>query len=424
MSDVKDPPLDRPVRVVLGVTGGIAAYKAIELLRLMRRAGWQVTVVMTRSARRFVGQESFRTLSGSEVATELFPHRRQGQIDCGKVVHVDLANSADLLVVAPATANCIGKLAAGIADDLLSTLMLAVPPRLICAGRALIAPAMNSNMWQHPSVRANVACLAGYGYRFVGPESGELACGSEGAGRMASPATIFSACQAAVAGSLPRFDGTRVLVTAGRTEEQLDPVRVITNRSSGRTGIELAYAFTAGGAKVELIAGRVDMPVTGLFPVTRVTTADEMLSAVTARLPVTDVLVMCAAVADYRPVKASSTKRHGASLSLRLERTPDILKHVTVERRRTGMPKLVVGFSLDDSLARAREKLRSKLLDLIVANPLSTPGSDEICPTVIFADGQSRTLGRMNKTLFAYELAGIVAQLIRNVAVGTRGKNG
>lgn len=412
------------MRAILGVTGGIAAYKAVELLRLMRRAGWQVTVVMTRAARRFVGQESFRALSGSEVAVELFPRHRQSPPGCGQVAHVDLVSSADIVVVAPATANCIGKLAAGIADDLLSTLLLAVPQNLVRTGRAIIAPAMNSNMWQHPAVRANVDRLAGQGYRFVGPESGELACGSEGVGRMASPEAVFAVCQAAVTDLLPSLAGVRVLITVGRTEEPLDPVRVITNRSSGRTGVELVSAFAASGAKVDLVAGRVDVPLPGLSSVTRVTTADEMLAAVSAKLSATDVLVMCAAVADYRPVRASRTKRHKADLEVHLQRTPDILKHVWVERRRTGMPRAVVGFSLDDSLARARNKLRRKRLDVIVANPLCTPGSEEICPTIISGDGRSRSLGRMSKMLFARELVRVVARLMENSGVRARGRDG
>lgn len=415
---------DRAVRVLLGVTGGIAAYKAVELLRLMRRSGWQVTVVMTKAARRFVGPESFRALSGSEVALELFPQRRVSPPDCGQVMHVDLAASADLVVVAPATANCIGKLAAGIADDLLSTLLLAVPQNLVSTGRVLIAPAMNSNMWQHPSVRANIARLAEQGYRFVGPESGELACGSEGLGRMVAPERIFTACQAAVDGSLPSLCGIRVLITAGRTEEPIDPVRVVTNRSSGRTGMELVSAFGATGASVELVAGRVDVSMPAFCPVTRVTTADEMLAAVMTRLAGTDVLVMCAAVADYRPVRMSSTKRHEAGLSLRLARTPDILKQVAVERRKTGRPRVVVGFSLDDSLARAHQKLRSKRLDVIVANPLPTPGGEEICPTLISADGRRRSLGRMSKARFARELVRVVAGLVGDGRTKLGGKDG
>ena len=402
-------------RVLLGVTGGIAAYKSLELVRLMKRAGWNVTAVMTRSARKFVGPESFRSLTGNPVALDLFPKERppSGQ---SKITHVGLASSADIVVIAPATANIIGKLASGIADDLLSTILLAVPQTLVRSGRVLFAPAMNTNMWSHPSVTANVARLGRPGYRFVAPGSGELACGTSGPGRMAEPAAIFAACSSALAprGKAAREDqllaGRRVVVTAGRTEELLDPARIITNRSSGRMGVALARAFAEAGADTTLIAGALSVPPPSDVKTVSATTAEAMKRAVLRELLRTDVLVMCAAVADYRPVRASKTKRHDETLTIALERTPDILKAVSEIRHHA----LVVGFSLDDSTGRARAKLEGKRLDLIVANPFNTPGADTIAARLLFAGGRTTRLPTLSKAEFARRLVAVVAGLRRH----------
>jgi phosphopantothenoylcysteine decarboxylase / phosphopantothenate---cysteine ligase len=403
---------DARPRVLLGVTGGIAAYKSLELVRLMKRSGWDVTAVMTRAARRFVGPESFRALTGNPVALDLFPKERPLS-DKAKVTHVDLASSADIVVIAPATANIIGKLASGIADDLLSTILLAVPRSLARAGRVLFAPAMNTNMWSHPSVTANVARLGRMGYRFVAPGSGELACGTSGPGRMAEPAVIFAACSSSLAphGKAVRDDqpiaGRRVVVTAGRTEEPLDPARIITNRSSGRMGVELARAFAEAGANTTLIAGALSVPVPSEVKTVSATTAESMRKAVLKELPRTDVLVMCAAVADYRPARVSGTKRHDAALTVVLERTPDILKAISETRHHA----LVVGFSLDNSTDRARAKLRNKQLDLIVANPFKTAGADTIAARLLFAGGRTTRLRAMPKPEFARRLVDVVAGL-------------
>jgi phosphopantothenoylcysteine decarboxylase / phosphopantothenate---cysteine ligase len=435
----KLPPVSadaKPCRVLLGVTGGIAAYKALELVRLFRKAGWDVQTVMTESARKFVGPESFRALTGHPVALELFPKERStlhaprstpGSRASGvwrntsSVEHVDLATSADLVVVAPATANIIGKLASGIADDLLSTLLLAVPKETVQDGRVLFAPAMNTNMWQNPAVMTNVRQLTAAGYRFIAPGEGELACGTSGPGRMAEPPVIFEHCRTAVAtrpspiGKAPLLAGTRVVVTAGRTEEPLDPVRVITNRSSGRMGIEIAHAFLEAGAQVRLIAGEMSVPLPPRVTVTRATTTEKMLAAVLAALPRTDVMVMCAAVADYRPFRAAGSKSHESSITVRLERTPDILKEVSKRHHHA----LVVGFSLDDSVARARTKLGEKHLDLIVSNPFSTAGSGTIKARLIFGSQKSnvrspksRSLKPMSKQDFARLLVSEVAELL------------
>ncbi len=407
-------------RVLLGVTGGIAAYKALELVRLFRKAGWDVQTVMTESARKFVGPESFRALTGHPVAMELFPRiRPTGQTSPTRqtqspVEHVDLAASADLVVVAPATANIIGKLASGIADDLLSTLLLAVPKETVRDGRVLFAPAMNTNMWQNPAVMTNVRQLAAAGYRFIAPGEGELACGTSGPGRMAEPPVIFAHCKVALAarpspiGNAPLFAGTRVVVTAGRTEEPLDAVRVITNRSSGRMGIEIARAFIDAGAEVRLIAGELSVPLPPGVTVTQATTTNGMLRAVLDALPRTDVLVMCAAIADYRPVHAASGKRHESEITIRLKRTPDILKEVSRRRHHA----VVVGFSLDDSEGRAQAKLEQKHLDLIVANPFVTAGSGTIKARLVARAGKPRSLKPMSKPDFARLLVAEVAGLL------------
>jgi phosphopantothenoylcysteine decarboxylase/phosphopantothenate--cysteine ligase len=414
----------KPFRVLLGVTGGIAAYKALELARLFRKAGWDVQTVMTESARKFVGPESFRALTGHPVAIELFPKSRPEDVGrrAANVEHVDLATSADLVVVAPSTANIIGKLASGIADDLLSTLLLAVPEGTVRDGRALFAPAMNTNMWHNPAVTANVRRLTAAGYRVIAPGEGELACGTSGPGRMAEPQVIFERCRAALAarpspiGNAPQFAGTRVVVTAGRTEEPLDAVRVITNRSSGRMGVEIARAFVDAGAEVRLVAGEVSVPLPPGVTVTQAATTARMLRAVLAALPRTDVLVMCAAVADYRPARAASGKYHESAITVRLERTPDILKEVSRRHHHA----VVVGFSLDDSGARARTKLDEKHLDLIVANPFTTPGSGTVKARFIFGGPGSKSrspklkpLKPMSKPDFARLLVAEVAELLR-----------
>lgn len=393
----------RQPELLLGVTGSIAAYKALELVRLFRRAGWAVTVVMTRAATRLVGAESFRTLSNRPVAQELFPGDRR----ITGVEHIDLATRPDLFLVAPATANIIGKLSAGIADDLLSTILLAIPAEKIRLGRVLFAPAMNSNMWQNAVVQTNVKKLADLGYRFIPPGTGELACGDTGTGRMASPETILSYCRGALA-SLPDLRGVKVLVTTGRTEEPIDPVRIITNRSSGMMGVEITRAFAAAGATTRLIAGAVSVAL----PADAVTvrTTAEMAAAVERVLPETDILVMAAAVADYQPEKSHREKHHSPELHLRLRRTTDILTTVAARKNRP----LVVGFSLDDSLERAKTKLLEKQLDLIVANPYQTAGTPTIRPTLIIRKKDrpvSRRLPEQTKTEFALQLVQTIAEI-------------
>ncbi len=404
--------MGKAYRVLLGVTGGIAAYKSAELVRLFRKAGHDVQVVMTAHARRLVGPETFAALSGRQVATELFPRKRPDRSGTrSPLAHVDLASWADLVLVAPATANIIGKLASGIADDLLSTMVLAVPESTLRNGRVILAPAMNANMWLHPSVQANVARLAKLGYVIAGPDRGQLACGMSGPGRMIEPTAIFDICQAALseAGSLPDLTGIRVLVTAGRTEEPLDPVRVITNRSTGQLGVALCRQFTLSRAQVRLIAGAVSIPLPTDIETEQVRTTEEMLRAVMARLSDTDLLVMCAAPADYRPARVRSKKFHAAKLTLELRRTPDILKTVSAARPRP----VLVGFSLDPSTARAQQKLEEKGLDLVVVNGYSTPGSDTITARLVPRQSRTIVLPAMTKEAFARRLVKEVATLLR-----------
>ena len=389
--------------LLLGVTGSIAAYKALELVRLFKRHNWGVTVVMTRAATKLVGVESFRTLTNRAVGLNLFPPQRQFS---ATVEHIDLATAPDLIVVAPATANILGKLAAGIGDDLLSTLLLAVPQEKVTAGRVLFAPAMNVNMWRNPIVQANIAKLKSAGYTFIEPQSGELACGTIGAGRMAEPAEIFARCRAALE-ALPNLHGVSVLVTTGRTEEPLDPVRIITNRSSGLLGVEIARAFKAAGATTRLIAGAVSVPLPE--DAIRVQTTAEMARAVLKALPATDILIMCAAVADYQPAKVAQAKHHETDLTLKLVRTPDILSLVAGQKEKP----LLVGFSLDSSWERAKAKLRTKKLDLIIANPPVTAGSEKIQARLLFAAGKQQRLPEMTKAEFALKLVKIVGTLYR-----------
>lgn len=392
----------KKVEVLLGVTGSIAAYKSLELLRLFKKNGWDVTVVMTRAATQLVASESFRVLSGRPVAFDLFLNERVG---FSAVEHIDLATRPDLIVVAPATANIIGKLAAGIADDLLSTLLLAIPQEKVSAGRVIFAPAMNSNMWRNPIVQSNIKRLTGSGYRFIQPEVGALACGETGTGRMASPESILYQSRAAL-GKLPDLKGIPVLITTGRTEEPVDPVRVITNRSSGIMGLEIARAFAASGAGIEVIAGIVSVPLPE--NAVRVQTTAEMARAVLKAMSGKRVLVMCAAVADYQPTAWGKRKYHQEKVTLTFKRTTDILAEVAKMPDRP----ILVGFSQDDSLERARMKLRTKSLDLIVANPVATAGSERIKPTLIYPSGTIKRFPEMVKTDFAFELVRIVAAML------------
>ncbi|MEZ4587809.1 MAG: bifunctional phosphopantothenoylcysteine decarboxylase/phosphopantothenate--cysteine ligase CoaBC [Gemmatimonadales bacterium] len=349
--------------VVVGVTGGIACYKSCHLVRRFVEAGARVDVVMTRGAMEFVRPLTLEALSGRPVLTSLWEPDRA-------LAHVRLGQEADLVVVAPATAHFLARLAHGFADDFLTAMLLAR------TGPALLAPAMNDEMFADRATARNLAGLLERGLLVVGPERGALAEGpSDRPGRMSEPETIFEHAWRAIASRGP-WRGRRVVVTAGPTRESIDPVRTISNRSSGRMGFRLAEAAWRRGAEVELITGPSGLPDPVGVTVTRVETTADLEAAVGAALPTADVLVMAAAPADYRPATSSDAKRprQDGPLSIELVPTNDILKATTPLRKR-GM--LVVGFALEtgDALAKARKKLEAKGLDLIVANDATEPGA-------------------------------------------------
>ena len=349
----------------LGVCGGIGAYKAVEVARLLQKRGHRVQAILTRNARRFVGPLTFEAITRERVITSQFAVGMNADIE-----HIALASSMDLLLVAPATANVIAKFAHGLADDFLSALFLAT------RAPVLIAPAMNTNMWEHPAVVDNVNRLGTRGARFVEPGAGYLACGWVGKGRLAEPEDIARAADEVLrpAGSLA---GRRIVVTAGPTLEDLDPVRFLGNRSSGRMGFAVATEAAARGAQVVLIAGptSVDPPPVG--ETIRVRSAREMHDAVMARLDGADAVIMAAAIADYAPAAAAAGQiEKGGPLTLTLERTPDILAELGARRGDETRPALV-GFAAQtgDPVAAARRKLLAKRADLIVANDVSAPGA-------------------------------------------------
>lgn len=363
-------------RVTVGVAGGIAAYKAAELVRLLVKEGAEVQAVMTRAAERFITPMTLAALTGREVGTDLFDLDKESRIG-----HIQLADRAELLVVAPATADVIARFAAGLADDLLTTIALATKAPL------LLAPAMNVNMWGHPATQENLARLVARGASVVGPASGELACGWLGSGRLVEPADIVEACVARLA----RFDqqqargldlaGRSLLVTAGPTHEAIDPVRFVGNRSSGKMGFAIARRAAARGAKVVLVAGPVALPTPAEVERVDVVSARELEAAVREREEQVDCVVKAAAVADFRPVAALDEKlKKGAeaTLTLTLQKNPDILAGL-VERRRARRSRtpFIVGFAAETEklVEHAQEKLTKKGCDLLVANDVSEEGS-------------------------------------------------
>ena len=348
--------------IALGVSGGIGAYKAVEVARGLQKQNHEVIAVMTRAARRFVGALTFEAITRHRVITDQFAPGMNADIE-----HIALASSIDLLLIAPATANIIGKLANGIGDDFLSSLYLAT------RAPVLIAPAMNTHMFEHEAVRQNMDRLAARGVRFVEPGTGYLACGWIGKGRFAEPDQIVAAVQQALRPAGP-LRGLRVVITAGPTYEDIDPVRYVGNRSSGRMGFALASAGVARGARVTLISGPTALEPPATDQLIRVRSAAEMHAAVMANATDADIIIMNAAVADYAPERrhAEKVKKGQESLSLRLVRTPDILADLGMVRGAKERP-ILVGFAAEtsDVVAAAREKRRSKRVDLMVANDVS-----------------------------------------------------
>lgn len=356
--------------VALGVSGGIGAYKAVEVARGLQQRGHAVAAVMTANARRFVGALTFEAITKRRVAADQFAPGVNADID-----HIALASTIDLLVVAPATANVIGKFASGIADDFLSSLYLAT------TAPVLVAPAMNTNMLSHAAVQANLDTLAQRGVRFVSPGEGYLACGWVGKGRLAEPESVVEAADGMLRGRNGQWVGRCILVTAGPTCEDLDPVRYIGNRSTGRMGYAVAAEAAARGARVLLVTGPTALAPPAGAEVTAVRSAEEMHGAVTRLVSdaAVDAVVMAAAVADYTPAEgarpAKIRKRDG-DLLLSLRRTPDVLAELGARRGSATTPVLV-GFAAETEHAveRAREKLERKSVDFIVANDVTTPGA-------------------------------------------------
>jgi len=361
-------PLLKDKRVVLGVTGGIAAYKACTLASHLTQAGALVDAVMTEAATRFVAPLTLEALTGRPVYTSMWETSQRGLPT--HIAHVGLGHAADLLVIAPATANTMAKLAHGVADNLLSTLALAARCPL------LLAPAMDVGMWSHAATQANVAILKERGAHMAGPARGRMASGLEGQGRLLEPDQILGRIRW-VLGRGGSLSGRRVVVSAGPTREPLDPVRFLSNPSSGRQGFALAQAALDRGAEVSIVAGPTDLPTPVGARRVDVTTAAEMAGAVLEACAKADVLLMAAAVANYRPADVASQKveKGQEGLVVRLARTTDVLAAVAERRAETDCPSVVVGFAAEteDLIENARGKLEAKDLDLIVANDVTAP---------------------------------------------------
>ncbi len=394
-------------RVLLIVSGGIAAYKALELIRLLRAAGCAVTCVTTRAAAQFVTPLSLQALSESKVYTDLF-----SLTDESEMGHIQLSRAADLLVVAPASADLLARMAAGMADDLAATVLLATDKPV------LVAPAMNVRMWEHPATQANLALLRGRGVHVVGPDQGAMACNEHGFGRLAEPPAIRDAIAALLAPGTGRLAGRHAIVTSGPTHEPIDPVRYIANRSSGRQGHAIAAALAALGARVTLVSGPVNVPDPQGVAVRHVETAAEMLAACQAALPA-DIAVCAAAVADWRVAQAAHgkiKKQPGhAAPSLALVPNPDIL--ATLSAPGPARPRLVVGFAAetDDLLDNAVAKLARKGCDWIVANDVSPEtgimGGSENTIHLVTAAGVEHW-PRLAKEAVAEKLAERIAQVL------------
>ncbi len=371
------------MKITLGVTGGIAAYKAAEIVRLLQDRGIRVQVVMTRAAQEFVRPLTFAALSGEKVITGMFAPGEEHVPNIDSAIeHIAVAQSIDTLVVAPATADVLAHFAQGIASDFLTTLYLATTAPVV------VAPAMNVNMWNHPATQANLQILRQRGVKIVEPGAGYLACGMTGAGRLAENETIVAAVMEAL-GSSQDFARETVLITAGPTREKIDPVRYLTNRSSGRMGYALAEAALRRGARVLLVSGPTSLTPPGAAEITRVESTEEMRDAVLQFLPQVSIVIKTAAVSDYRPKAAAGQKiKRKGPMTLELEGTPDILKELSLKKA----SQIIVGFAAETEnvLENARQKLVSKNLDAIVVNDVSRDGvgfdSDRNAVTIISHD--------------------------------------
>ncbi len=395
----------RDKQIILGVCGGIAAYKSVELLRLLKKEGADVRVIMTQNAQWFVGPLSFEALSGLSVCTDLFEKTENASIR-----HIQWAETADAVVIAPATANIIGKLANGLADDALSTFMLAVTcPIILC-------PSMNTRMYENKVVQRNLTALKNDGYILLEPGSGALACGTVGPGRLPEPVTIFE--KIIVCASSKDLCGKHVLVTAGPTMEPLDPVRFISNPSSGKMGYALAKAAVSRGATVTLITGPTVLPDPIDVTVIRVQTAAEMAQSVFEHMNKVDVIVKAAAVSDYRPIETSQRKikKHQKQWAIRFEKTEDILKELGRRKKDT----VLVGFAAEtETLEKnATLKLSEKNLDMIVGNLIGTENSgfqsETNTVTLFYRDGAKESLPSMKKERLAHLLLNRIIERFLN----------
>ncbi len=409
-SNPSQPPTLRGRRLILGVTGSIAAYKAVSLLRTLTGEGASVTVVMTESATKFVAPLTFEVLSGERVTTDLFEAHQE-------MKHLSVPEAADAMVVAPATANFLAKAAVGLADDVLSTMLLTTRCPVI------VAPAMDGDMWTHPTVVEHVKILRARGLIVLDPEEGPLASGQIAQGRLAAEAKILDAVRTAV---MPRSDwrGQRVLVSAGPTQEAIDPVRFLSNRSSGKMGYAIAEAARDRGAEVVLVTGPTALTPPPGVDVVSITTAREMADALSRHFAWATVVVMAAAVADFRPKEhaAQKIKKRGhAELSLELESVPDILAMLSAQRT----SQLLIGFAAETEhlISHAQEKLAGKGLDMIVANNVTRQGagfgSDENTAIVLSRTGRQKEFGLMPKRRLADEILTAALELRTQAAPHT-----
>ncbi len=397
------------MRVVLGVSGGVAAYKAAELVRRLQQERLEVHVVMTQHAQEFIAPLTFAALTGQKVITSMFGGEAAANVDSA-VEHIGVAQSLDALVIAPATANTLAKLARGISDDFLTTLYLATTAPVI------VAPAMNVNMWDHPATQENISILRARGVRVVSPDEGYLACGMTGAGRLAGVESIAQTVLEAL-GIRHDLERDTVLITAGPTCEDIDPVRYLTNRSSGKMGYALAEAAARRGARVILISGPTGLDAPQGAERISVRSTEEMHRAVLAHLSPASIVIMAAAVADYRPVapRTEKIKRQSERLTLELEATPDILADVSGIRGE----RILVGFAAETGnvAENARKKLAAKAADLIVANDVTAEGAgfdlDTNVVTFFARDGREISLPRMTKLDVAHRLLDQVLELRR-----------
>ena len=393
--------------VVLGVSGGIAAYKACDVVSRLRKQNIQVNVIMTKHATEFVSALTFQSISQNPVAVEMFEPVTNWDIE-----HISLAKKADIFLIAPATANVIGKIANGIADDMLSTTVMATKAPVV------IAPAMNTNMYENPVTQANIQKLKDLGYIFIEPGYGRLACGDLGPGKLAEPDLIVENIKFLL-NKTDELKGKNVLVTAGPTQEAIDPVRYITNKSTGKMGYALAYQAALMGAKVTLVTGPTNIEIPfGISEVIKIKSAGQMYEAVTSRFDEMDIVIKSAAVADYKPknISDSKIKKSDSDLVLELDRNKDIL----FELGKLKTKQVLVGFAAetDDLIANAQKKLAKKNLDFIVANDLKQEGAgfagDTNIAKLLFADGNIVELPIMTKNQLSKEIYDKIIYVMHN----------